>query len=96
MRLEPEVLTTARTTDTVVVMTKKLNAVLVAVVMMGSLVACGSDESQDLEIDTGVVTYSHKKTVKVREDDGEMDSHRVSKSTVRRCSVGERWPDCKN
>lgn len=76
---------------------KKIAVVVAAFVMAGSLAACGdSDEPQDANIDTGVVTYSYKKTVKVREDDGEMDSHRVSSSVARKCSVGKRWPDCKN
>lgn len=75
---------------------KKMGAALTAIMMIGSLAACGGNsESVDRDIDTGVVTYSFRKTVKVREDDGEMDSHRVSRSTARRCSVGERWPDCK-
>jgi hypothetical protein len=69
-------------------------SIAVAIVLL-PLAACGS-EHEDADIDSGVVTYSHRKTVKVFEDDGETDSHRVSRSTARRCSVGERWPDCKN
>lgn len=88
------VLTTPSKSDKVVAM-KKIATVLASLVMMTSLVACSS-EVGDQDIDTGVVTYSHRKTVKVLEDDGEMDSHRVSRGTARKCSVGTRWPDCKN
>jgi len=90
------VLTTRNEFARLMGMMKKLNAIIVAAVMMSALVACGdSNQSEDLDIDTGVVTYSHRKTVKVLEDDGETDSHRVSRSIARKCSVGERWPDCK-
>lgn len=77
---------------------KKMRVFAVGVIMLlGSMfmTACGSSSEEDLDIDSGVVYYSHRKTVKVHEDDGENDSHRVSRTIVRRCSVGERWPDCK-
>lgn len=75
---------------------KKFGAALTAITLLGSLVACGNtSESKDRDIDTGVVTYSRKKTIKVLEDDGETDSYRVNRGIVSMCSVGERWPDCK-
>lgn len=75
---------------------KKIAVALFALMLAGSLVGCAKGESkEDADIDTGVVTYSRKKTVKVLEDDGETDSYRVNRGIVNMCSVGERWPDCK-
>lgn len=66
-----------------------------AMIVLMPLAACGSSEHEDLDIDSGVVYSSHGKVVKVHEDDGENDSHKVPRKIVSRCSVGERWPDCK-
>ncbi len=33
--------------------------------------------------------------ITVKEDSGKKDAGRVSKSTYRKCTVGERWPACK-
>lgn len=75
-----------------------MGAALAAVMIVVSLAACGDGEAveaTDVSIDTGVVVSKSRKSVTVLEDDGEKDTHRVSKSVSRRCSVGERWPDCK-
>lgn len=77
-----------------VVVMKKIAAVITAVAMGVTLVGCASSE-KDADIDTGVVVKSYGKTVTVLEDDGETDKHRVTRTTARKCSVGERWPDCK-
>lgn len=76
-------------------MTKKMVVAMISVVLTSSfMVGCGSTE-EDSGVDTGVVISRARKSVTVLEDDGETDRHRVSKSISRRCSVGERWPDCK-
>jgi hypothetical protein len=76
---------------------KKMGAALAAMVMLGTLAACGNDvEDVDNGVDTGVVISRARKSVTVMEDDGEKDTHRVSKSVSRQCSVGERWPECKS
>jgi hypothetical protein len=66
--------------------------------MMFALAACNNDDDETNHdgVDTGVVVDRSRKSVTILEDDGERDSHRVSKSTSRKCSVGERWPACKN
>lgn len=78
---------------------KKTTVSIVASLMLASaLVGCGNTtpaEPEDKGVDTGVVVSRARKSVTVLEDDGEKDTHRVTKSVSRRCSVGERWPDCK-
>jgi hypothetical protein len=69
-------------------------SIAVAIVML-PLAACGDGEPEDAGVDTGVVYSSSGKYVKVHEDDGENDTHKVKASIRLRCSVGERWPDCK-
>jgi uncharacterized lipoprotein NlpE involved in copper resistance len=84
-------------------MTKKIVvAVLTALMLSTTLVGCDDNqgsstqvEEVDANIDTGVVQSRSRKSVTVLEDDGELDTHRVSKSTSRKCTVGKRWPDCK-
>lgn len=61
--------------------------------ILGSLVACGSPE-EDNDIDTGVVVERSRRVVVVLEDDGERDKHSIHKRS-RKCPVGSRWPDCK-
>lgn len=56
------------------------------------LVGCSDTDG----VDSGVVYSSRGKYVKVDEDDGERDTHKVRRSVVRKCPVGARWPDCKN
>lgn len=89
------VLTTSQTGCKVLVMKKMIATAVAGFMLFGTLVGCASTESEDAGIDTGVVISKTRKSVTVLEDDGEKDKHRVSKSVARRCSVGERWPDCK-
>lgn len=42
----------------------------------------------------GTVTDKARRSVTVRQDDGKTVRHTTSKSTARRCSIGERWPAC--
>jgi len=74
----------------------KFVAVAVAAVLsFGSMVACGSGNSEpvDANIDTGVVIDKSSKRVTILEDDGERDTHKFRNS--KKCLVGQRWPDCK-
>ena len=77
--------------------TKFAAVVISAMIVLAPLAACGSKsaDTEDRDIDSGVVYSSRGKYVKVREDDGENDTHKVSKSVARKCTVGKRWPDCK-
>jgi hypothetical protein len=70
-------------------MTKKLVASLMAVVVVTSMGACGSDDS----VDSGVVIKKSSKWVTIREDDGEKEKHRYR--NIFKCKIGDRWPDCK-
>lgn len=56
------------------------------------MTACSTEDSHDLDIDSGVVIKRTHKRVTVLEDDGEKDSHRLR---GKKCQVGSRWPDCK-
>lgn len=79
----------------VVGMKKMLIVVVAGIVGASSLAGCTESEPEDKGVDTGVVIKSSSRTVVVLEDDGETDKHRVSRQIRKRCSVGERWPDCR-
>lgn len=74
-------------------MTKKIALALVGLMVTGSLVACGAENSDG--IDTGVVIERKRRVVVVLEDDGEKERHSIHKRS-KRCPVGSRWPQCKN
>ncbi|TMR18534.1 hypothetical protein ETD86_21530 [Nonomuraea turkmeniaca] len=55
------------------------------------LVACADHGSTP----AGTVVDRSRRSVSVREDaGGRVVEHTTSKNVSRRCSVGERWPDC--
>lgn len=59
-------------------------AVLAVVVLAG----CGPQGPAGTVIDRG------RRWVKVQHDDGKVVTHKASRAGARRCSVGERWPQC--
>lgn len=69
-------------------------AALLVVGIIFVLVNCAGSEV-DSSIDSGKVVHKSGNKITVLEDDGERDTHRVSKSVYLKCSVGERWPNCK-
>jgi hypothetical protein len=77
-------------------------AVIVLALIFGVVAFCSNrspsatstTQEVDREIDTGVIISKTRRSVTVREDDGEIDKHTVSKAKARNCKVGERWPGC--
>lgn len=66
-----------------------IGAVALIVALNGCTLATKSDTPP------GVVTDRGRRWVEVREDaSGKTVRHRVSKSRARRCTSGERWPEC--
>lgn len=79
---------------------KMLAGVVATMMLTGSLVGCGKPshtrvEDVDTGVDTGVVESRTKRSITVREDDGEKEVYKVRKRAYRNCVKGKRWPDCK-